>query len=548
MRCDLSLQSYTSSPSTIYICTTGISQIERELFVLPKNVELQTQLDTNTTYLVTYKFRGSEKYIQAQKWGVPILSVGYMYNLAAHYKKYELKPFEGALFATSGISESVYANYYGLCGAKCQANASVFLDFLVGDDPDTEKARFCAKYGIPVIGTERAFGCSYEIYQRSTRADAKALAPRGMFVNKVFFLDKDLPQTLFNKLKKLIITNEGTRVSSLQRDFQYLLTLNFGAFKEHESKLYHYQYVFDCIEHDALLYPEFYKVHASPFRRVLDETICAVDEALGPQTMCYVNKLKALGAIIKSAPDMRTTHYISAGELAPEYENRRISFQTVLPRWVDLCLGTLKHAAETRFLNKAYSPALRNRPSQRINKQEVLFQFTSMPEELRKKAVAFCDMYDFKYNDSDDYAACTHLIMAEPRSSEKFFMALASGRWILQPEVLDGYQDQPSFDFAPYEWTAKDWMDAKQRKLVQSIHRWRVQIQNGGTKPFHKWLVKLYASDEKLQRLTKLIECGGGKITATGDHTHVFVDKSYVGTAPGGKTLRMDYLFAYLLK
>lgn len=531
----------------IYYCTTGISRTEKFLLDLPSHIILQDKLTPNTQWLITYKFIGTAKYAQALKWDIPIVSIKYLYDITAYYKKYELRPFEGALFSTSGISDNAYGNYYSLLGCKYQPNVSIFIDFLVADDKDTEKYKFCQKYAIPTIHTENVFTTNYEQYTKQVKYDAKQLQPASMFFSKVFYLDPNLPKTVFNKLRRIIIENEGTRISSLTEKVDYLLTTDFEKFLEFENILYHYQYVFDCADSKALLFPEFYKVNLTVSKNILPDVVAVIDKSLGQDTRAYENKLECLGAQVKNSIDMRVTHLVSRKPVASIKNENMVSYKIVNPEWVDQCLSTLKYVKETKFVCGGQALNLKRRLSAR-QEREMLFQFTGLTTAFKAKAIKKLDELKIKYSMDDDYSKCTHLIMGQLGLSEKFFYGLVNGIWILRNNFIDDFEDQQNFDFGKYEWRVTEDMGVKEKKHVEAIRRWRLRIQDGGKKPFYQWKVKLYALPNKFESYKNLIEHGDGSITDKDDYTHVFVDKSYVGEVCESGALSADCIFSYLFK
>lgn len=558
----------TTPAPVVYVCTTGISKIERGLLELPANIVLQDVLTPQTQYLVAYRFRGAAKHAQALRWGIPVVGIGFLYDPGSDYRKYELRPFEGALFSTSGVADGRYANYFALLGAVYQPNVSVFIDFLVSggcdgeedkengaeeklnrakacdganskQQPVAEKVLFCTKYGIPTVRTADAFGTDYDLFVRRSRADAKQLRPRGMFFDRVFFLDRKLPGPIFNKLRRLIIEHEGTRVSTLSSGIDYVLAWDAEEHQEYTDRLFHYQYVFDCVEADALLFPEFYRVHSAAVLPVLSDVVCAVDASLGTQ---IINKLSSLGAAVRTSVDARTTHVITTRPTAAPHP------VAVRPEWVDQCLSVLRHVKEARFACGGPRLSLARRRSAQPQPSIPLFQFSALSTALRAAAIQKLSDLGLAVSESSSYEHCTHLIMGELNCSEKFFSALANGRWILTPAFIPAFDNSPGFDYSRFEWTPENTMAPREQRHAASIKKWRTRIQSGGKQPFHKWVVKIYSPDAKRLSYERLIGHGGGAVTQNDDYTHVFVDKNYKDEVKEPNSLNADYIFSYLLK
>lgn len=546
------------------IATTAISEDELALIDLPPHISLCSTLTPKARLLVTYKAVFTEKYVQALKWKIPIVGANYLYDLHSNYKRYELRPFQGALFSTSGIGEEIYSNYLVLLGAKYEPNCTIFIDFLICDNTDSEKYKFCQKYSIPIVKTSEVFGGNYSVFMKKMKYDAKQLRPKAMFFEKVFYLDPKLPKVLFNKLRRMIIENEGTRVSTLSDEIDYAVTQNFEQFMECHSKVIHYQYVFDCQCSASLLFPEFYKVNQVPQKTILPEVIAVVDKRLDNANE-YANKLKSMGATVKGSLDMRVTHYFSRDVDRSIYRlfsepteascskqkgknpESLLPFRILNPDWIDQCLCTLNRVKEGRFDKDRPVLSLRRRESSRKSK-EVVFQFTGLPGYFRDEAIRKFREYNIKFIDSDRFENCTHLIMGSLNSSEKFFSGLVSGCWILRPDFIQDFENQPNFDFEKYEWTPTAEMSQKDTRIVESIRKWRIRVQEGEKRPFQRWNVKIYCPENKKDNYTRLIENGGGSMDNLRAHTHVFVDRGYRSSVGEENAASVDSIFAYLFK
>lgn len=543
------------------IATTAISEAELSLVDLPPHITLSPALTPKTRVLITYKAVFTEKYVQALKWNIPIVSANYLYDLSSNYKKYELKPFQGARFSTSGIGEEIYGNYFVLLGAKYEPNCTIFIDFLVCDGTDSEKYKFCLKYNIPVVKTSEVFKGDYSIFMKKTKYDAKQLRPKAMFFEKVFYLDPKLPKVLFNKLRRVIIENEGTRISTLNDEIDYVITQDFGQFEGHQSKIIHYQYVFDCQSSNSLLFPEFYRACLVPTKVILPDVIAVVDKRLSNASE-YANKLRSMGAVVKGSLDMRTTHYFSRDAdqsifklfaRSDEAPNSRpkgeclLPFRILSPDWIDQCLSTLSRTRERMFLSNRPILNLRKRVNSREN-EDVVFQFTGLPSYFKDEAIRKFREYNIRFIDSDRFESCTHIIMGSLSSSEKFFSGLVSGCWILRPDFIQDFENQPNFDFEKYEWVPTAEMSQKDKRIAGSIRRWRTQIQEGGRRPFQRWNVKIYCPESKKETYMRLIENGGGTMNNKRAYTHVFVDKGYKSSVEEPNAASVDSIFAYLFK
>lgn len=542
--------------SDFWVCTTGISRNELSLIKCPQNIRMQRKLSPNTQILVTYRATFTEKYAQALNWHIPIVSSQFLYDLQGCHTRYKILPFSGSRFSTSAISSEIYANYFILLGAKYEQNCSIFIDFLICDDVSTEKYLFCKKYNIPIIPTANVFKNNYSDFIKKTRYDAVRVDVSGIFIGKTFLLDQSLSQPLFNKLRRLIIEEEGTRVSTLSEKVNFIFTADYSKYPDHQKLLFHYQYVFDCVESRSLLLPEFYQVHIPPKISILKDVIAVVDTAINDGTIShdmYRNKLIALGATVKNKIDMRATHFItrkarSQTAAHPQSTSKqRESYISVLPEWVDHCLATLKIPNAARFSVNGPMLALRRRAQTQRN-GNIKVQFTGLPNFLKETAITKFQKHGIEYLDSPAYNECTHLIMGQPSISEKFLCTLVSGGWILRPDFIDHIDDCTLTGCENYEWVCTPEILEKDKKPVRSIRKWREQINQTGKRPFNRWVVKIYATKAKLRTYTMLIEAGGGKITQDDNHTHVFVDKDYGEEVKEIKVHSTDEIFAYLFK
>lgn len=552
---DFEIQS-TLRPN-LFVCTTGISEEEKRLVRshLPRHVILEDVLTTNTNYLVTYKAMMTDKYIQALKWNIKILSMEWLYDVDGNTKRYEMQPFEGSCFTTSEISNDIFINYYCQLGAAFRRNLTVSTDFLVSSSSSNEKVDFCKKYGIPTVVPEDVFRNNYDVYRKEHRFEAMSVAENGLFDDKVFFLDPELPKILFNVLRRKIIEGGGTRVSNIDKDVGFILTFGHERFKDHGERIYHYQYVFDCVETGAILFPGPYRVYSKVSRPVLSSTVCCVDPSLGDNSASVVNKLRALGAVVKTAVDMNCTHLIIKDK--KEYrKNKQTSYKVVLSEWIDQCLYVLKHVREDKYLVRTRGLNLLGRwvedmPTKRVTcivPRAVLFQFTSLPPFLKKKAVEKLERLNIRYSDTNKYESCTHLIMGTVNTSEKFLCCLCNGGWILRPDFIDKFDNTPNFDFSRYEWTVSEDTLEKDRKIISAIRRWRERVEESGRPAFHKWVVKLYCEDQKRDSYSRVIENGGGRMATDDHHTHCFVSRTYKGEVNAEKKYSTDYIFSYLFQ
>ncbi|KAG5859575.1 BRCT domain-containing protein [Encephalitozoon hellem] len=550
---DFEIQS-TFKPS-VFVCTTGISKEEQELIKtqLPKHVVLEDTLSITTNYLISYKAMMTEKYIQALKWNIKILHIKWLYDTDESTKKYEMMPLEGCSFTVSEVSNDSLVNYHCLLGASFTQNLTVWTDFLITDSKSNDKTMFCKKYGIPIVTSKCIFGNDYGMYRKDPCFKAIEKASGSVFNEKVFFLDPKLPKVLFNRLRRLIISNGGTRVSVIDRDVDFVMTQSYSDFERHDGKVFHYQYVFDCIEAGAVLLPGSYKVHFGRRRPVLNEAICCIDASLKECRTEVFNKLRALGAIVKEDVDVSCTHLIIKDRKGYR-EDKRMPCKVVLSSWVDQCLHLLRRVSEDKYsvgidASNFFIESRRNEISKKLRASKpMLFQFTGLSPLLKKKAVEKLESLNIKYSDTDRYEKCTHLIMETICTSEKFLSCLCNGGWILRPDFIDKFDNSLDFDFSKYEWTADENVPEKERRVAASIRKWRERVTSSGKPAFHRWVVKLYCEDQKKESYARVIENGGGCVTEGSEYTHCFVSKTYKEEVPVEKKYSTDYIFSHLFR
>ena len=160
--------------------TTALTQAELSTVELPSYITISPTLTPKSRVLVSYKAVFTDKYIQALQWNIPIVNSQFLYSLNSHHKAFEMKPFQGAVFTTSQVTEEIYSNYFVLLGAKYEPNCSIFVDFLICDNEDSEKYDFCRKYEIPIIKTSQVFSGDYSAFYRW---NAKFYSPESKLEN-----------------------------------------------------------------------------------------------------------------------------------------------------------------------------------------------------------------------------------------------------------------------------------------------------------------------------------------------------------------------------
>lgn len=541
----------------IFITTTGISEEEKNLIkkLLPQNIILEDELTTLTTYLISYKSFISDKFIQAMIWNIKLIKIDWLYNIDTNPNIYILRPLEGIEFTSNEITNDIFINYYTLMGAIYNENLTISTGFLISNIKEGEKIDFCTKHSIPVINTENIFKNNYKLLQRPFTIRAFKIDCEKVFNDKCFYIDPNFHKNLFNLLKRLIIEHGGSRVSLIDKNVDYILTSSSKEYENTKHKLLHYQYIFDCVEYKAELFPNSYFVHKERKFNVLKNAICCISKCLKKDSQLIVNKLKALGSLIRDSDSLACTHLIIKDKNEFKLSSLK-PYKIVTVDWIDQCLYTLKHVREEKYLVKESNLSLFSQPNNKISTKrvrtsvikDIIFQFTGLPSFLKNRAIEMLKKYDIKYIVSDKYENCTHLIMGNLSTSEKFLSALCNGAWILTPEIIDVFDNSLHFNYEKYEWKVDENTNEKDIKIINSIKKWRERVLKTGYPAFYKWRVKLYAPESKIKNFTRVIENGGGTIVKNDNFTHCFVAKNYEKNIKEKKFYSTDYIFSYLFR
>lgn len=562
---------------------TGITEDELVAFEILDDEnrefnEFKNVLSNKTKYLVTYKAIFTKKYVEALKINIPVLSIESFFDVnktqtpvkSNNYSFGEtqkcsnikrISKFEHSVFSTSGISNPIYANYFILQGAKFDPSCNLFLDFLICEGSTSEKYIFCKNNNIPIIRTEDVFKNNFEIFLKEQTHIAHETQGGGIFENKTFYIDENLPPKLFNALKRMILTHEGMRFSTMSNNVDYIISFsnNVDAYAEWDNVL-HYQFIFDCIKSNVLLHENAYIIHRKHDLVIFNNCVIYIDKPSLMENMedkenvtndltneyaesYFVeleNKIKALGGILQESIDMRTTHVVTS----KNKEDKQ--YHCVTPNFIDDCMMYLKHFNEDKY--KPRKSIFRKRKICKV-------QFTGLEETKKNNIIDILNKHSIPYVNSDKFCKCTHLIMQNFSTTEKLFGALVSGAWIIRPEYfMDERINNMTIMNNPeilenYEWVPDiKHNNSTNNKIISAIKKWRIKIQSGGHKPFYRWNVKLYASSKKYELYAGMIINGGGRMTENENYTHVFYDKSYRGEIKESTKISVSNIFEYLTK
>lgn len=543
--------------SKIFVTTTGISELEKDKIKknLPSHIILEDDLTPLTTYLISYKSIISNKFIQAMIWNIKFLSIDWLYDFTSNVNKYIMRPLEGIEFSSNDITNDIFINYYTLLGAVYNENLNIFTSFFISNSNEGEKIDFCKKYNIPIITSENIFKNNFKLIKKPFMLNALRVECNNMFLGKVIYIDPTLDKSLFNHIKKLIIEYDGIRVSVIDSNVDFIVTKSNNSLKEDKYKILHYQYIFDCVEYKAELMIKPYIIYNKLKKPVFKNVVCCLEKTLKQDSLILKNKLKALGSLIKEEDDITCTHLIIRDKR--EYKKcGKKPYKVVSSEWIDQCLYTMKHEKEDKYLVKEltlglFSNTISKMPIKKIKASvivEKVFQFTGLPSLLKNQAIEKLEKYNIKYIISERYENCTHLIMGNLSTSEKFLCSLSNGAWILTPDFINEFDNSKHFNYEKYEWKCDENTEEKDMKIIKSIKNWRIKVNTTGYPAFYKWKVKLYADDSKKENYKRVIENGGGAVVDSDNYTHCFVAKNYKGKVNEKKKYSTDYIFSYLFK
>ncbi|KAM0674781.1 DNA topoisomerase 2-binding protein 1 [Gurleya vavrai] len=423
----------------------------------------------------------------------------------------------------------------------------------------SEKVEYALKQKIPIINPNDIFNNNWLLFKKEHKFEA-IRKESAIFTDLTFFLDSNLPIKLFNLVKRIIIENKGVRVCEIDKNVDYIITSLKGnfLFKNEKIRSLHYQFILDCCECKAFLYPNYYLINESNRKLIFENITCYIDKNLIDYKNVLVNKINAMGGIVKNFIEEGVTHVIVKNKKEYKMNNKDVPYKVVLYDWIDQCLFNCKLMKEDKYLVKkpvlnlfkikCKEKSIKEVVSYSNNEKETVFQFTGLASSLKNKAIEKLDSLNVKYYDGDKLNKCTHLIMGTINTSEKFMCALSQGLWILIPDVIDKYDGTANFNFLLFEWKIDDLVDKNEIKIISAVEKWRKRVSETGKYAFDGWKVKFYCEENKKNSLNLLITSGGGFITEENDATHVFVSKKFFNSVQEEKYYSINYIYSHLLK
>lgn len=491
-----------------------------------------------TSYLLTYRSVFTDKRILAERWGIPVISVQWVYESLAekNIRAFQVRKYEGCTFSTSGITNQIFVNYYRLLGAHYTAELNRCADFLVVNHALTEgdKLAYAQEHGIPVISSETVFQDRIELLQKPVeyRTFVQELRREEMFNGVTFYFvgSSDIHQLV----RKVIIEHGGTRVEEAGSDITY--TVYFGG-RARGKQLIWYQWILDSAELETRLAPDAYLVREQPpAARPLEQ--CTVYLMVCPEEQLKSrNKVLALGGSVSLCVTSKTTHCIldsrkDVGLLKKQLHLEQCHVRMCSAEWLNHCIYQMQKIKEQRFeLDPEIKPVLQLQPVRSDARKKTVLrhlpcglekwvvQFTGLVEDLKQEAVMILVSKGAAVIDSPEYSReCTHLIVGTVNLSIKFLSAVAAGKELLDYQLIDDIKRNQFRDGKRYSLKSRDFkldVGKSQAQLIKHMiaaaEKWKRHVARTGQLAFSQWKVLVLPTDKKPE-IEALIANGGGEV------------------------------------
>lgn len=541
----------------VKLTSTGLSKAEKNL--IRKTFEgtpfvLEDHMTRNTKYLLVYRSIFTEKRIQADKWGVPCVSVLWVYGSLSEksIKKYQIRKYEGCLFTSSGIINGIFINYYRVQGAEYTAELTRACDFLVVRTATASSTKLeCAREnGIPVVKSEDVFVSDIDRMHRKVHYDthSECLNEEEVFNGISFLVEGDTE--IKRLVTRCIIEHGGNRVRISGPDVTY--TVYFGGKKKSKATVW-YHWILDCVEMCTLLSPDRYLLRGSEVPAVPFEKITVFFLLPENEQKAAWNKVEALGGSVQRRMNSQVTHCIvasAAREKKTEDLLRRYKIKICTMEWVNQCLYHLRLLSEARFGVKKepqhvfHTVACAQVPPEKTKKtvklkcktiglEEWRVQFTGIFEEMRNEAEQILTQKGAQVLASSEYSnECTHLIVGALSISLKFLAAVASGAVLLDYRVVEHIRKNQDIQEKEYSLEKRNLkVDVGKnerivRQLIIAAPKWKEHREKTGKKAFSGWSVIVLAEKGR-GKIENLVSSGGGEVlsdSAVKKGTVVFTD------------------------
>ncbi|KAI5189993.1 hypothetical protein NECID01_0788 [Nematocida sp. AWRm77] len=500
---------------------------------------LEEAMSFETAYLLTYKNVFTDKRILAERWSIPVISVQWVYKSLTEKNilAYRLRKYEGCSFSTSGITNSVFANYYRLLGAQHTSELDRYSDFLVVNQRQKEgdKMQYAEENGIPIVAADGVFQDRVEHMKKDVQYNTfvQDVAKEEMFNGITFYFAGS--SDIHKLVRKVIIEHGGTRVEESGSDVTY--TVYFGDKPKQKKNLVWYQWILDSAELETLLAPEpyFVKGLALPPLPLKD---CAVHLMVCAEELVKSkHKVLALGGSVSMSITSQTTHCVldsrkDAGAAKKHGHLAQCNVLVCSAEWLNQCIYHMQRIKEQRFsLGAELKPVLQV-PPVRIDPQKRavlrrlpcglekwVVQFTGLMEDLKKEAVLILVSRGAAIVDTTEYSSeCTHLIVGTVNMSIKFLSAIAAGKEVLDYRIVEDIKRNQFQEEKRYSLKSRDVkIDVGKQQahilkhIILSADRWKERVEKTGKKAFAEWKVLVLPTKRKSE-IEALIKNGGGEV------------------------------------
>ncbi|KAI5180674.1 hypothetical protein NEOKW01_0958 [Nematocida sp. AWRm80] len=565
--------------SAVKFTTTGISVAEKNLIRrMFQGTEyiLEENMSSECDYVLTYRCMFTEKKIIAEKWSIPIISVSWVYRSLCmkNILSYRLRKYEGAIFSTSSITDTLYINYYLLHGAHYQSDLNRSCDFLVvrNESVQGSKLQHALECNIPVVLSKDVFYDRLEVFQKEINYNSFSLdVPREDMFNGLVFYFEGTTQ-IHHLIRQAIVQHGGNRVDRPGEDVTY--TVYFGD-KTKGKNLVWYQWILDSIELGHLLAPDAYFFYPKDLNTLPLKGLAIYLGMVKEDQIPIRNMIASLGGIVHPQINSQVTCCIVGSKsktntisIKNALEKYRISVYT--QEWIHQCIYHMRRVKEDRYqvysthkpISEMQSQGTEERPSKRkailscipICQSEWNFQFSGLSESLKKETKDILDTHQIEYTDTSRYSKrCTHLVVGVVGVTVKLLSAIACGAILVDYKIIDDLKENIFKDVSKYTLETRSLaMDVgKNATVVKTLIRhasyWRKRKERTGLMAFSEWKLAILKSTKE-DLIREVVENGGGQIVPLTDASIFFTDS--ISDLPPGipstQCINMVYIINYL--
>ncbi|KAI5166616.1 hypothetical protein NEIRO02_1273 [Nematocida sp. AWRm79] len=532
----------------VLFTTTGLSSLEKNLIAkifAETEYRLEETMTSSTSYLLSNKSTFTEKRILAERWGIPVISIMWVYKSLnrRNILQFKLRKYEGCVFCTSGITNDLFINYYRLHGAYHSSILNRYCDFLVVNSPDqvTDKIVYAKECNIPIITAEHVFDDRATFFMKNIQYESFINEPLTdeIFNGKIFYFEGETE--IHRLVRRLIIEHGGNRVEEPGPDVDY--SIYFGGNGKGRNLIW-YQWILDSAELETFLSPDGYEVHytdlpALPLENTIVFPMVCKEEGLRTR-----NKIQALGGEVSMQMSSKITHCIVERK-SKQLQNKMQGYMKMYKihvcflEWLNQSIYYMKRLSENKFemstslrtipqialeTAKKRKTAIKYTPS---NLDGWRVQFTGLIDTLKEQAISVLKEKGVMVIDSPEYSTeCTHLIVGAVNVSLKFLSAIACGAILLDYRIIDDLKQNTYTGETSYTLEARDLkIDAPKnekviRKLIVSASIWKDNKENNGKRAFSGLRVHVLTKKDTA-KIEQLIENGGGEVIKS-ENAHGF--------------------------